>query len=212
MKKQPSVIDKFVSRVQQFIIDPTIFPALAFERPYTKGDRLMRSERREAVGLVLAFLGKHCDIVSRYVGRPPDENGVMVGYGLDEIAHDCGLHISRVERAMFDLNQMGAVITIPRCLREADQEAEDGRRYVGLPALRRISLRVFLALGLGADYRDAKRNRTKKQKKTDPEPTDQRSEIDKANHELARNAAKKWLKRIKKAIDQGGQKRHKIPP
>ena len=173
----------------------------------------MRSERREAVGLVLAFLGKHCDIVSRYVGRPPDENGVMVGYGLDEIAADCGIHLSRVERAMYDLTEMGAVITIPRCLREADQEAEEGRRYVGLPALRRISLRVFLALGLGGAYRDAKRNRTKKQKKTaDQEPTDRRSEIDKANNELARNAAKKWLRKIKEAIDQGGQKRHNIPP
>jgi hypothetical protein len=71
----------------------------------------------------------------------PQKDGTFRGMTMEMIAQRGGISLSRAERAMADLTRIGYVKVFQR--HEKLKEL-----YIGLPAVRTISIRLFRALGL----------------------------------------------------------------
>ena len=111
-----------------------------------KGPRQKRSERREALGILLSCLVHRVDLATLRVGIPM-KGGQFRAYTDQELARMTGLGIRRLERAMQDLVEIGFIRIQKRC-----QKREDGP-YRGVAAIRTISLRFFELMGLGKRLR-----------------------------------------------------------
>jgi hypothetical protein len=80
------------------------------------------------------------DMKTMRVGTP-QKDGTFRGMTMEMIAQRGGISLSRAERAMADLTRIGYVKVFQR--HEKLKEL-----YIGLPAVRTISIRLFRALGL----------------------------------------------------------------
>lgn len=100
----------------------------------------MRSERREAIFIVLCVMLSALDMKTMRVGTP-QQDGSFRGMTMETIAQRGGISLSRAERAMADLTRIGYVKVFQR--HEKVKEL-----YKGLPAVRTISIRLFGSLGL----------------------------------------------------------------
>jgi hypothetical protein len=108
-----------------------------------KTDRQTRSERREAIQVVLEYLLSRLDLVTLCVGTPTLNHG-FVDLGMNSIVEGTGLGQRRCERAIGDLKEAGFMeVSQPR------HRNEDGK-YVGLRAIRCLTARLFEWLGLGS--------------------------------------------------------------
>ena len=190
------VLQEFIRIAGEFLWKPDLLPVLAYHRPEI--DRLMRSERREAIALVLGFMGYHCDLATRCVGRPPRQDASMIGYSLTEIATDTGLTLSRVERAMDDLVMTGAVINIPRV-----EKAENGS-FFGMPSIRKLSRALFDILGLGAALvkgeKKAKKNLRQKLGHEEAEPAKEDHTKQAGNDRLRAATARNHIKKMQRTL------------
>lgn len=108
----------------------------------TNADRQTRSERREAIQVVLEYLLGRLDLVTLCVGTPSLNNG-FVDLDMKTIVAGTGLGQRRCERAISDLKDAGFMeVAQPR------YRNEEGK-YAGLRAIRCLTARFFEWLNLG---------------------------------------------------------------
>lgn len=118
---------------------------------YSRGDVIpelggRRSERREAVVLVLLVLVHHVDLRSLRVIVQRGET--FEGLARKAVARRGAMTLSRVRRAISDLERFG--LLLPAKQPREDYEGPDGQiRYKGLPARRKMTPRLWRELGRG---------------------------------------------------------------
>ena len=107
-----------------------------------KGDRQTRSERREAYQIILETVLSFLDLASLCLGTPTLDNG-FVDVDMKMLVAAAGINQRRCERAIADLKEAGLMeVRQPRKLNEQGD-------YVGLRAIRVVTVRFFEFLGLG---------------------------------------------------------------
>jgi hypothetical protein len=111
-----------------------------------------RSERLEAIVLVLSVLVYRTDLVSGRVGSPPTADDEWFrGVTADYIARWTGLRLGRVTRALDDLRRAGFITSVQP--RELDEETGE---YTGLAAVRNITMKMWTRLRLKNRYDEAR--------------------------------------------------------
>jgi len=105
----------------------------------------MRSERREAVTIVVAVMCKHMDLASMQVGVPTP-NG-FYNYSFEKIRAETDLGKSRFQRAIKDIKKCTGFDVNQLYKQDADGS------YKGMAAVKKMSMRFFKAIGLGSQMR-----------------------------------------------------------
>jgi hypothetical protein len=101
-----------------------------------------RSERLEAIVLVLLTLIYRTDLVSRRIGSPPTADGEWFrGITAEYIHRWTGLRLGRVRRALDDLRWAGYIKSVQPC--ELDEETGE---YRGLAAVRSVTMKLWTRL------------------------------------------------------------------
>lgn len=122
-------------------------------------ERQKRSERREAIVCVLQVILHYLDLDTLEVGFH-DNRGTFIRLDVNYIAKQANITPQRVKRALRDIATAGYIETVKQYKRD-----EDGR-YIGLPAIRRISPSLFIDLGIDHQQffssREYKRKREEK--------------------------------------------------
>jgi hypothetical protein len=107
-----------------------------------RGNRQIRSERREAYQIVLETVLSFLDLASLCLGTPTLDNG-FVDVDMKTLVAVSGIGQRRCERAIADLKNAGLMeVKQPRKLNEHGE-------YVGLRAIRVVTKLFFDFLGLG---------------------------------------------------------------
>jgi hypothetical protein len=106
-----------------------------------KGSRQTRSERREAYQVIIETVLSFLDLASLCLGVPTLDNG-FVDVDMKTLVAAVGINQRRCERAIADLKEAGLMeVKQPRKLNEHGD-------YVGLRAIRVVTVRFFEFLGL----------------------------------------------------------------
>ncbi len=133
----PRILSLAAERAKSWFFHPGQCPELQ-----TSPNRQTRSERREAIQIVLEALLKRLDLASLCVGTPTPTDG-FVDVDMKTIVSDTGLGQRRCERAIGQLKEAGFLkVEQPR------HRNEDGA-YFGLRAIRVFTKKFFDWLGLG---------------------------------------------------------------
>ena len=133
----PRILSLAAERAKEWFWNPQKCPLLE-----TNADRQTRSERREAIQVVLEYLLSRLDLVTLCIGTPTLSSG-FVDLDMNTIVEGTGLGQRRCERAIGDLREAGFMeVAQPR------HRNEDGK-YVGLRAIRCLTVRLFEWLNLG---------------------------------------------------------------
>ncbi|UQZ91195.1 hypothetical protein C4J81_06625 [Deltaproteobacteria bacterium Smac51] len=133
----PRILSLAAERAKEWFWCPQKCPLLD-----TSAERQTRSERREAIQVVLEYLLSRLDLVTLCVGTPTLNHG-FIDLDMNSIVDGTGLGQRRCERAIGDLKEAGFMeVAQPR------HRNEDGK-YVGLRAIRYLTARFFEWLGLG---------------------------------------------------------------
>lgn len=133
----PRILSLAAERAKEWFFHPGKCPALN-----SKPDRQTRSERREAIQIVLEVLLRHLDLASLQVGTPTLAQG-FVDVGMATVVQETGLGQRRCERAIAQLKEAGFLrVQQPRF------RNEEGK-YFGLRAVRLFTAKFFDWLGLG---------------------------------------------------------------
>jgi hypothetical protein len=133
----PRILSLAAERAKEWFFAPEKCPLFRAD-----SERQLRSERREAIQVVLEFLLSRLDLASLCVGTPTMKDG-FIDLDMKTIALGTGLGQRRCERAIRNLKGAGFMdVKQPRF------QSEDGR-YFGLRAIRLLTVRFFEWLGLG---------------------------------------------------------------
>jgi len=133
----PRILSLAAERAKEWFWNPKNCPLLE-----TNLDRQTRSERREAIQVVLEYLLSRLDLVSLRVGVP-NLTGNFKNMDMNTIVEGTGLGQRRCERAIAELKAAGFMEVVqPRHCNE------DGK-YSGLNAVRCLTARFFEWLNLG---------------------------------------------------------------
>lgn len=106
----------------------------------SKNDRQTRSERREAIIIVIETLLKHLDITSLNIGFPSKHG--FVDIDMKTIVRESGLSQRRCERAISNLKKAGFLIVKQPRIKKAPG------KYVALRTIRMFTWAFFNWLGL----------------------------------------------------------------
>jgi len=133
----PRILSLAAERAKEWFWNPKQCPELQ-----SSPDRQTRSERREAVQVVLEYLLSRLDLSTLCVGVPTPSCG-FVDVDMKSIVSGTGLGKRRCERAIAQLKTAGFMtVDQPR------HRNEDGK-YIGLRAVRVITRKLFEWLNLG---------------------------------------------------------------
>ena len=133
----PRILSLAAERAKEWFWNPPKCPLLE-----TSPDRQTRSERREAIQVVLEYLLSRLDLATLCVGTPTLNDG-FIDLDMNAIVEGTGLGQRRCERAIVDLKEAGFMeVGQPR------YRNEEGK-YFGLRAIRRLTARFFEWLNLG---------------------------------------------------------------
>ena len=133
----PRILSLAAERAKEWFFSPGKCPLFR-----TESERQMRSERREAIQVVLEFLLGRLELASLCVGTPTMKDG-FIDLDMKAIVEGTGLGQRRCERAIGNLKEAGFMdVKQPRF------QSDDGR-YFGLRAIRLLTVRFFEWLGLG---------------------------------------------------------------
>jgi hypothetical protein len=120
--------------------------------------RQTRSERREAYQVVIETVLSFLDLASLCLGTPTLDNG-FVDVSMKMLVAASGMNQRRCERAIADLKEAGLMeVKQPRKLNEHGD-------YVGLRAIRVVTVRFFEFLGLGLMLQRERARATEKLRK-----------------------------------------------
>ncbi len=135
----PGVLSRLMERLQRYYEAPRYWlPSLEAANGST---RQQRSERREALVLLMCAILKHTELSSLRCGVPTA--GGFIPFDMKYLANVAGLSLTRAIRAMEDLRR-GGVISIHQA-----RLVNDLGEYRGYPAVRRINPLIFRIFGLG---------------------------------------------------------------
>ena len=133
----PRILSLAAERAKLWYRHPRKCPALG-----VAGKRVRRSERREAYQRVIEAVLYHLDLASMCCGSPTLNNG-FVDVSMAALVKSSGMSQRRCERAIADLVSAGFMkVEQPRCI-------NDQGEYVGLRAIRVVTVLFFEYLGLG---------------------------------------------------------------
>jgi len=133
----PRILSLAAERAKEWFFFPDKCPQLQ-----SSPDRQTRSERREAIQVVLEALLSRLDLSSLCVGVPTPASG-FIDLDMKTLVHITGLGKRRCERAIGQLKEAGFItVSQPRF------KNEEGK-YFGLRAVRVITKEFFDWLGLG---------------------------------------------------------------
>lgn len=134
----PRILTLALERFHAYYANPSLFPSLN----HANGShRQQRSERREAIVVLMAVLLKYTDVASLRVGIPG--NNGFSNLSLDWLAKQTGLSHDRAKRAWADLRS-SAIISSTQ-YREKDSDGN----WIGHNSVKCFSKSFFSALGLG---------------------------------------------------------------
>ena len=110
--------------------------------PLCSSKRQTRSERREAIQIIIETLLSFLDLASLCLGTPTTDNG-FVDVDMKSLVHTSGMNQRRCERALAALKEAGFIeVRQPRTLNIYGD-------YVGLRAIRIVTVSFFELLNLG---------------------------------------------------------------
>ena len=133
----PRILSLAAERAKEWFFLPEKCPLFSGD-----SERQMRSERREAIQVVLEFLLGRLDLASLCVGIPTMKDG-FIDLDMKTIVAGTGLGQRRCERAIRNLKKAGFMeVKQPRL-------KNDEGHYFGLRAIRVLTARFFEWLGLG---------------------------------------------------------------
>lgn len=133
----PRILSLAVERARKWFFNPQKCPLFK-----SKTGRNLRSERREAIQVVLEYLLSRLDLATLCIGSPTLNVG-FVDLDMGAIVAGTGLSQRRCERAIASLKAAGFMeVKQPR------HRNEEGK-YYGLRAIRVLTRRLFEWLGLG---------------------------------------------------------------
>jgi hypothetical protein len=157
-RRQPAVLVEGARAFARAIVErPLDFPELAATR---ETDRARRSERLEAIGLVVQALVVRCDLLTLVVK--------WRGAGLEErtIGRWTGMTVRRVRRALFDLRwahfARGPGRFGPGRIPQPVEEYAPGK-YRGKAAIRQLTPELFASVGMLGWLKDCQAARYKAQ-------------------------------------------------
>jgi hypothetical protein len=133
----PRILQKAAGRLDEFYFRPSILPGLAC----TPTSQETRSERREAIVRFCRALLKFCDLATLRVGvrKGSDLQNVRV----DTLAKHADLELRRAERVTAELAGAGFLTTI-----QQREFSPSQHTFRSIPAIKRLSAKLFAALGL----------------------------------------------------------------
>lgn len=167
-KQRPRILTELTSRLRDYYRNPALLPTLNAANGSTRDQR---SERREACLALLGAMIHYTDLVTLRIGRPAGSD--FSGLTLDYLADRARIPLRRAQRACHDLVAAGVI----KVHRVCEQVAGD--RFIGLAAIRTLSVHLFQLFGLGKQLADERR---KAYRRNRDEPTD---ETDKGRAGLA---------------------------
>ena len=139
----PKVLQEFCSRVERFNFDRHCLSPLRLAK---NSKRLRRSESAESITLVLKCIGKYTDLVTFKVGYYHRNRWINLSY--KKIARVTGLSVSRVQRAMSEL-QRGGFIGVHE-IREKVINQHGHEMIISKTAIKNVNLGLFAYFGLAS--------------------------------------------------------------
>ena len=133
----PRILSLAAERAKEWFYFPDKCPPLQ-----SSSERQTRSERREAIQVVLEALMSRLDLASLCVGTPTPANG-FIDLDMKTIVKITGIGQRRCERAIAHLKHAGFIT-----VKQPRLKNEEGK-YIGLRAVRVITKDFFDWLGLG---------------------------------------------------------------
>jgi len=133
----PRILSLAAERAKEWFFFPDKCPQLQ-----SSPGRQTRSERREAIQVVLEALLSRLDLSSLCVGTPTPASG-FIDLDMKTIVNITGLGQRRCERAIGQLKEAGFI-----SVKQPRLKNEEGK-YIGLRAVRVITKEFFEWLGLG---------------------------------------------------------------
>lgn len=145
-----------------------------------------RSERLEAIVLVMSVLILRTDLVSSRVGTPPTaQDEWFRGVTADYIARWTGLRLGRVTRALDDVRWAGYITSLQPC--ELNQETGE---YTGLAAVRNITMKFWTRLRLKNKFDSARNDACQRTRKARAEVRERNAKVRRARQRVAAKVAR----------------------
>jgi hypothetical protein len=138
-ESRPLTITRLVERLQDFYWKP--IKTIPLLKKITSTRRQQRSERREAIYLILAIILEFTDLATLLCGTP-DGNGGIDPFPVADLAEKAGITLRRAERAMADLRRVGLLTVAERA-----EEKPDGKRRA-IVAIKAVSWRLWDLFGM----------------------------------------------------------------
>lgn len=133
-----SIVQDVAKRAREFYWRPSRI------EPLSGGptERETRTERREALALVIQAVIARTDFLTGWVVCPDPRDGGVIGVDRERLATETGLSVSRVDRALSDLKYSRFLASRPTV------EALPRRRWRGHAARREVTGFLWAALGM----------------------------------------------------------------
>lgn len=125
--------------------------------------RQRRSESAEAVTLVLKCIAKYIDLTTFKVGFYQYNSKKWFDLSYKKICEHTGLSLSRVRRALAELQRVGLLAVHP--ISEAVLASSGELRYYAKPAIKTINLALFALFGLTDRVQKERQKAYKRQKR-----------------------------------------------
>lgn len=138
-KPRPKLLLDAAARVENFFYTPRDWMQRLYFSRKERSKAHMRSERREAICLILGAILNYCDLRTLQIGVPNAKGG-MQPIKWETIANKAGLSLRRAERALQDLIKIGYLSTKER------RSKREGNIF-SLSSIKKLSPAFFLDLG-----------------------------------------------------------------
>lgn len=142
-KNAPQAIRKTIEIVKKFAAIPSVLIAL---QRSGESQRTRRSESRESITLVLQILLKYVDLESLKVGYKLKNNPNKIhSISIQKIADQADLSLSRTERAIRALREVGLLKTFRVCESYTDENGQ--LKFRALNCVKTLSPALFTMTG-----------------------------------------------------------------
>lgn len=145
--------------IERFVHSRQVIPMLARAKD---SKRQRRSESAEAVTLVLKCIAKYIDLTTFKVGFYQHNSNKWFDLSYKKICEHTGLSLSRVRRALAELQRVGLLALHP--VSESVLTSSGELRYYAKPAIKTVNLGLFGLFGL-ADRAQKERQKAYKRQK-----------------------------------------------
>ncbi|MDN4695779.1 hypothetical protein QYZ44_27140 [Vibrio parahaemolyticus] len=136
--------------------------------------RQRRSESAEAVTLVLKCIAKYIDLTTFKVGFYQYNSKKWFDLSYKKICEHTGLSLSRVRRALAELQRVGLLAVHP--ISEAVLASSGELRYYAKPAIKTINLALFALFGLTDRVQKERQKAYKRQKRKEEQSRTEEAE------------------------------------